>query len=111
MCLAGLYPDVEMTPRLRQQQREDAPSPSPDAPTHEPLEESACSITMTEVAKKDKKQGWRKGDARVGHHGSGYKGPRGGLSNPVAFNTSPIRQLPHSPPKGATSVSHLALGR
>jgi hypothetical protein len=46
---------------------------------------------MAEVAKKDKKQGWRKGDARVGHHGLGYKVPRGGLSTPVAFNMSPIR--------------------
>jgi hypothetical protein len=50
----------------------------------------ACSITVAEVEKKDRKQGPRKGDARVGHHGSGYKGPQGGLSTPMAFSTSPI---------------------
>jgi hypothetical protein len=32
-------------------------------------------MTMAKVAKKDRKQGQRKGDARVEHHGSGYKRP------------------------------------
>jgi hypothetical protein len=74
-CWACPYSDVEMMPGLRRQRQEGTLSPSLGAPTHEPLEESQCSITMAEVAKKDRKQGWRKEDARVGHHGSGYKGP------------------------------------
>jgi hypothetical protein len=90
-CWACMYPDVEMTLGLRRRRWEGTPSPSPSVPTHEPLEESSCSIAMAKVAKKDRKQGWRIGDSRVEHHDSGYKGPRGGLSTPVAFNTSPIR--------------------
>jgi hypothetical protein len=41
----------------------------------ESLEESLCSMMMAKVAKKDGKQEQRKGDARVGHHDSGYKEP------------------------------------
>jgi hypothetical protein len=100
-----------MTPGSRRRRREGAPSPSPGAPMHEPLEESPCSITMAEVAKKDRKWEQRKGDARVGRCGLGYEGPRGGLSTPVAFNTSPIHQLPHTSPEGAASVSCHASGR
>jgi hypothetical protein len=32
-------------------------------------------MTMAKVAKKDREQGQRKGDARVELHDSGYKGP------------------------------------
>jgi hypothetical protein len=66
----------------RRCQREGTPSPSPGVPTQEPLEESPCSMMMAKVVKKDREQGQRKGDARVGHHDSSYKGPRGGLSTP-----------------------------
>jgi hypothetical protein len=65
-------------------------------------------MTMGEVAKEYREQEWKKGDARVGHHGSGCQGPRGGLLTPVAFNASPIRQLPRSSPEGTASVSHRA---
>jgi hypothetical protein len=37
---------------------------------------------MAKVARKNKEQGQKKRDARVGHHDSGYKGSRGGLSTP-----------------------------
>jgi hypothetical protein len=47
-------------------------------------------MTMAKEAKKDRKKGRRKGDARVGYHGSGHKGPYRRLSTPVAFNTLPI---------------------
>jgi hypothetical protein len=78
-------------------------SPSPGVPTQEPLEESPCSMMMAKVVKKDRRQGQRKGDARVGHHGSGYKGPQGGLSIPVAFKCRLVAQLPLSLPEGAAS--------
>jgi hypothetical protein len=32
-------------------------------------------MKMAKEAKKDRKKGQRKGDARVGHHGFSYKGP------------------------------------
>jgi hypothetical protein len=110
-CWACPYPNMEITLGLRRRWREGAPSPSPGAPMHEPLEESSCSMTMAEVAKKDRKQGRRKGDAKVGHHSLGYKGPQGGLSIAVAINTSPIHQLPYSSLEGAVVVSHHASGR
>jgi hypothetical protein len=72
---ALLYPDVEMPPDARRWRREGVPPLSPGTPTHEPLEESPCSMTMAEVAREDRKQKWKKEDARVGRHGSGYKGP------------------------------------
>jgi hypothetical protein len=70
-------------------------------PTQEPLEESPCSMTMAKVAKKDREQGQRKRDARVGQHGSGYKGPQGGLSTPKHS----IRQTTPLAPQG----SHIGL--
>jgi hypothetical protein len=88
-----------------------SPALSPSAPTHEPLKESPCSMAMAKVAKEYRTWGWRKGDARVGHHGSGYKGPQGGLSTYVAFNTSPNHQPPHSSSEGAASVSRHASRR
>jgi hypothetical protein len=77
----------------------------------EPLEKSPCSMTMAEVAWEDREQGWKKGDAEVGRHDLGYKGPRGGLSTPMAFNASLICQPPYSSPEGTVSVSHHASGR
>jgi hypothetical protein len=102
---------MEMALGLRRRQWEGTPSLSPGMPTHEPLEEPPCSITTTEVAREEREQGWKKGDDRVGHHGSGYKGPQGGLSTPMAFNASPIRQPPYSSPDRAASVSRRASGR
>jgi hypothetical protein len=68
-------------------------------------------MTMAEVARKDREQGWKKGDVGVGRHSLGYKGPRGGLSTPVAFNVSPIHQPPYSSPEGTASVSCHGSGR
>jgi hypothetical protein len=68
-------------------------------------------MTMVEVAREEREQGWKKGDAGVECHGLGYKGPQGGLSTPMAFNASPIHQPPYSSPEGTASVSRHALGR